>query len=193
MSLLVKTAGKTKYIPLYIDNFDYAEQYLNFPYQTGGKPSKSLERKLQREKEKMDRILRSWSNPKNIETHFVWPVHGRISTEFGLRRYINDDYVGQHRGLDIAAPQNTAVKAVASGKVIEIGKYVLLGNAIVLDHGQGLITVYGHLRKITVKNGQNVKQGQVIGKVGRTGRATGPHLHFGVRLNYTPVDPLLFL
>ena len=97
-----------------------------------------------------------------------------------------------HSGIDIAVPKNTPIKAPANGLVVLTGNYFFMGNAVLINHGQGLITVYCHLNRILVKPYQKVKQGQIIGYVGQTGRATGPHLHWGVRLNDTPVNPKLF-
>lgn len=98
-----------------------------------------------------------------------------------------------HRGLDIAIPAGAPVRAPAPGQVVEIGHFFFNDNAVFLEHGQGLVTVYCHLERIDVEVNQQVRRGEVIGTVGRTGRVTGAHLHWRVSLNRTMVDTLLFL
>lgn len=118
---------------------------------------------------------------------------GRLSSPFGLRRFFNGQERNPHSGLDFAVPHGTPVKAPADGIVTIVDDYFFNGKTIFLDHGQGLVTMYCHLSAADVQVGQTVKRGQVIGKVGATGRATGPHLHWNVSLNGHRVDPAIFI
>lgn len=123
----------------------------------------------------------------------IWPVRGQITEGFGQRL---DPFSGEgafHSGLDICTPIGTRVEAAGDGIVLEAGLESGYGNAIVLDHGFRLTTKYGHLSKIFVVVGQEVKRGQVIGAVGMTGRTTGPHLHYEVLVDDTPVNPMKYL
>ena len=125
---------------------------------------------------------------------FVWPVTGRISTLFGSQRiYANGEAGSYHSGVDIARPSGTPVAAPADGVVILAADhpFTLEGNLLMIDHGMGLNTAFLHLSRIDVKVGDHVRQGQIVGAVGATGRATGPHLHWSLRWGDAKLDPLL--
>jgi murein DD-endopeptidase MepM/ murein hydrolase activator NlpD len=123
----------------------------------------------------------------------LWPVEGKVTSSFGERE---DPFNGEgafHAGLDISAPSGTVVRATADGVVTSAQLMNGYGREVVLDHGHGLRTVYGHLSGMIVLAGQQVVRGQIIGYVGQTGRSTGPHLHYEVRINNTPVNPHKYL
>jgi murein DD-endopeptidase MepM/ murein hydrolase activator NlpD len=123
----------------------------------------------------------------------IWPVRGRITEGFGQRL---DPFSGEgvfHSGVDICVPYGTRVESAGDGIVLEAAWDSGYGNAIMVDHGYGMTTKYGHLSKIFVVVGQEVKRGQVIGALGMTGRTTGPHLHYEVIVNDTPVNPMKYL
>ncbi len=119
--------------------------------------------------------------------HFIWPVNGPITSPFGMR------WGTLHPGIDIGVSSGTPVHAAAAGKVVWCGWESGYGNLVVIDHGGGYATAYGHNTRVAVSCGENVAQGQVIAYSGCTGFCTGPHVHFEVRVNGTPVDPLGYL
>jgi murein DD-endopeptidase MepM/ murein hydrolase activator NlpD len=117
------------------------------------------------------------------------PVSGRYTSVYGKSRYFNGEFRGRHGGVDIKASIGTPVKAAASGKVVLVGNFWFAGNCIYIDHGAGLISFYGHMSKISKIKGENVQRGDVIGLSGKSGRVTGPHLHFSVSWRGEFFDP----
>lgn len=134
------------------------------------------------------------------EGDFILPVSGRITGAYGERRLYKKisggsslSWRGIHSGIDIRQKKGQPVFASNSGRVIIAKRFVSEGNAIVIDHGQGVLTFYCHLDKINVKKDDFVKKGEIIGNVGSTGLSTAPHLHFGLYIHSVPVNPLLWI
>ncbi len=149
--------------------------------------------RYEREREHLDDVLRTFTDSPPATLAMLQPAAGQRLSTFGLRRYFNRQARNPHAGMDIAAPAGTPVIAANAGRVIDTGDYFFLGRTIVLDHGQGLLSLYAHLEASDTSVAQPVSAGSLIGKVGATGRVTGPHLHFSVYLNAVAVDPAIFL
>lgn len=171
----------------------YREQHLKIKKKRHVTPSNKDLLRIKKEKKKILKLLAKWNEQSFLAGGFLLPVKGRLSSPFGLRRFFNGEPRSPHKGIDIAAPEGTLMRSPAAGIVLGTGNYFFNGNTVLVDHGQGLVTMYCHMQKFKVKPGQKLKQGGIIGTVGKTGRATGPHVHWAVFLNQTAVDPTLFL
>jgi murein DD-endopeptidase MepM/ murein hydrolase activator NlpD len=170
----------------------YATQQLKVPPNQVNLSAED-EARVARESEKVRGAVETFTPDPPATLRLVQPVPGRRSSSFGLRRVFNGEARRPHSGMDIAAPTGTPVKVPLPGRVIDVGSYFFNGNNVIIDHGQGLMTMYCHLSKTRVAVGQELKTGEILGDVGATGRVTGPHLHWGVALNGAWVDPALFL
>ncbi len=177
-----------------VKNKAYKEQYLTVKKKHANPPEAQIKR-IQKESRLSHQAFNQFSdiNQGSRYKHFIWPTQGPISSPFGLKRFFNQQARRPHSGIDIAAPRGAEIVAPLDGEIILTGDFFFNGNSIFIDHGQGLITMYCHMDKLESKQGQKVKAGDLIGKVGSTGRATGPHLHWTVSLNNTRIEPLLFL
>lgn len=190
--LIVKSNPKTLTVTFDVKPKKYKAQYITLKNKRKVNPYKDDLKRIKREKKEIVASLRHWSETNALNTDFMLPVTGRLSSPFGLRRFFNKQPRKPHSGIDIAAPAGTPILSPADGTILTTGNYFFNGNTVFIDHGQGLITMYCHMSKINVKPGQKVKKGEQIGAVGKTGRVTGPHLHWGISLNDARVDPGLF-
>ena len=127
------------------------------------------------------------------DLRFTIPANGIITGRFGTKRFYNEKVGKPHNGLDIGAEKGTKIMAPSGGKIILTGHYYYNGKFILLDHGMGLKSIFIHLDEVLVKKGQLVSKGEIIGKIGNTGKSSGPHLHWSLMLNKTYVDPEYFL
>jgi len=152
-------------------------------------PPKNVMERIQREAELTKAVYNIYSPEWEAEGKFIVPVQGQIFPNFGERRFFNNKPRSQHSGVDIASPMGMPVKASNSGRVVLANHLYFAGNTVIIDHGLGVFSVYCHFSEITVKMGQKVEKGDIIGKIGSTGRVTGPHLHWSVRIRGSRVDP----
>ncbi len=125
---------------------------------------------------------------QGVQVHFIWPVNGVVTSKFGRRG------TRMHDGIDIGAKEGTPVRAAAAGEVVYADSRLSgYGKLIIIRHNRNIFTAYGHNQRMLVKRGGHVRRGEIIGRVGHTGHATGPHLHFEIRHGSTPVNPLFYL
>lgn len=167
---------------------EYEVQQLTLPKHMVELSAKD-EARAERDQRKMAAI---WPNETNRSWtgDFVNPLEGEIITPFGVRRIINNIPKSPHTGVDVKGKKGDKIIAPNDAVVALVDKQFFAGNALVLNHGQGIYTMFFHLSKVLVKPGQSIKKGDVVALVGATGRATGPHLHWGVRVQGARVDPL---
>lgn len=171
----------------------YREQHITVENRDYVHPEPAQLERIGREGTIIDAALVNWRDEHVEDVGLVSPVDGPRSSSFGLRRFFNGEPRSPHKGMDIAANKGTPVAAAAAGVVTATGDYFFNGRTVIVDHGQGLVTMYCHLDRIDVEEGQRLAAGAPLGAVGATGRVTGAHLHFGTYLNGTAVDPALLL
>jgi murein DD-endopeptidase MepM/ murein hydrolase activator NlpD len=188
----VQASGSESTISFDVTAHAYREQHLTVSRSYVDLTEDQLAR-VGRERKIIDGALANWREIDVTDVSLIQPVAGRRSSSFGLRRFFNDQPRSPHKGMDIAADKGTPVVAPGDGIVTATGNFYFNGNTVFVDHGQGFVTMYCHLDAIDVEAGQTLKTGTQLGRVGATGRVTGPHLHFGTYLNGTAVDPALLL
>ena len=191
--LRVSKAGKTTTQAFRVKPKKYPEQHITLQDTGKVELSSENEKRAVREIATIKELKRNWSENDSTDLDFIIPAEGRLSGNFGLRRFFNGKPRSPHAGLDVAVARGTPIKASAPGKVLAVDDYFFNGKTVFLDHGNGLITMYCHLDQSEVKTGDIVSKGQPIALSGQSGRATGPHLHWSVILNGAMIDPALFI
>lgn len=190
--LQVVSGGQSSDLPIKIKSKKYPKERIWIKQAEKVKPDPILTAKIEEEQKELEGIFSSWHDYPLKSFYLQRPSKGRITSGFGKQRLLNGEVQTRHKGIDIAGKRGTPIIAARAGNVLLAKKYVLTGNTVVIDHGLGFKTIYCHLDKIEVKPGDFVDQKVRIGTIGSTGRATGPHLHFGVSLNNVRVSPNLF-
>ena len=185
--------GREETVAFQVQEKSYREQHLTITNNRQVNPNAEDMQRITRERVEMDTAFSTWTDDLAPVFQMSSPVEGIRSSSFGLKRFFNGQARSPHSGMDIAADEGTPIYAPAPGVIRATGNYFFNGNTIILDHGHGLISLYCHMNTIDVEIGSTVEAGEQIGRVGQTGRVTGPHLHWSINLNNTRVDPALFL
>jgi len=178
--------------PVEVSATTYKSEVLRVP-ERFVKPTPEMQKRIEEERELKQRVFSQITQAAEWSGSFIAPVDTQVSEPFGTQRVFNGVVKSVHQGLDFHAHPGTPVLAANSGQVVLAGDLFYEGKCVVIDHGQGLFTLYMHLSEIQAKEGLQVKRGQVIGLSGATGRATGPHLHMAVRWEGVYLDPARLL
>lgn len=180
-------------LPFIVGFKKYPEQHITLKNKSQVNPDPAQLKRIEGELAVQLKAYRSFSPNTPSNLLLDKPVNGPLSSKFGVRRFFNGEERNPHSGLDFAVGAGTPIKTPAAGKVILTGNYFFNGNTVFVDHGQGFISMFCHMSKIDVSVGQQLARGAVVGKVGSTGRATGPHMHWNISLNDARVDPAIFI
>jgi len=180
-------------VPFAIRPKHYPEQRVTLKDQRKVTPNAEDEARIAKEQVLMAPAWKAWPEALVPSLSFRQPTPGALTASFGMRRVFNGVPRSPHSGLDIRSPQGQAVRAPAPGQVVLTGDFFYSGNAVFIAHGEGVVSLLCHLSKVSVKEGQVLQAGDVVGEVGSTGRASGPHLHWSLSLNNVRVDPRIFL
>jgi len=190
---VVEASGEARSVHFPVVGKRYPEQRITLKDTRKVDLSASDLARVEGEMKTIQALKQHWRATPETDTDFVLPAEGRLTGRFGVRRYFNGEARSPHAGFDIAVPTGSPVKANARGTVLAIGDFFFNGKTVLVDHGNGLLSMYCHLDRIDVAPGDPVEKNQVVARSGMTGRATGPHLHWSVILNGAMVDPWLFV
>jgi murein DD-endopeptidase MepM/ murein hydrolase activator NlpD len=177
---------------LKVEKVDFGTEELSLPSHLVDLKAKDLER-VKKEAKQLQTLFESFREERLWRGAFVRPVEGEISGAFGLNRIINGKQGSPHTGVDLKAEEGIPILATNSGMVVLVDELFFTGKSVILDHGWGLYSMYFHLSEVSVKKGDRVDTGAMLGRVGSTGRSTGSHLHWGIKLNGARVDPFSLL
>ena len=191
--LELREASASDTLPFRVESKSYPEQRISLKTQEHVNPSPEQLARYEREAAEQNAVYRRFTPGAKEWPVFSLPGRGPFSSPFGLKRFFNGEPRNPHAGLDIALPEGAPALAPADAVVAGTGDYFFNGRTVMLDHGNGIISMLCHLSKISVVPGQTLKRGEHIGLVGQTGRATGPHLHWTVSINNARIDPLLLV
>ncbi|MCD6061542.1 MAG: peptidase family protein [Moraxellaceae bacterium] len=189
-----RTGESLDVVAFAIQDKKYPEQHITLPADSKHvSPGAEELARYGREAAEQQAVYRIFSEGGKPWPDFIMPTPGEANASFGRKRFFNGEARAPHLGMDIAAPEGQVIVAPAEGVVAQTGDYFFNGRTVMIDHGQGLVSMLCHMQEIRVKAGDKLKQGDIVGLVGKTGRATGPHLHWTVSLNDARIDPLLVL
>lgn len=180
-------------ITLKVKDGNYAKEQIQVSTTKVNPTSKAVKDRISKEYNEAMRVYGSVHKENYINSAFILPMNSKITSDFGKARVYNDSLKGYHSGTDYRADIGTPIIASNDGVVALVKERFYSGGTVLIDHGQGIYTCYFHMSKFDVKKGQKVKKAQVLGLSGASGRVTGPHLHFAVRINKVQVDPLQFI
>lgn len=182
----------TKVSTLRVEKVSFGIQRLTLPPSKVDLDAETLQR-VRREAKRVKTLLKSYRDERLWKGAFVRPVGGDVTSGFGLRRILNGQERSPHTGVDLRAPEGTPIRATNRGVVVLVDELFFSGIMVVLDHGWGMFSMYSHLSEALVHQGDRVSKGEILGLAGSTGRVTGPHLDWRIRLNGVRVDPLSLL
>ena len=192
-SISVTNAGVAQAIPFTVLNKRYPVQHVTLKDNAMVEPPPEVIARIETESAHLRTVRSTWREDEATNASFTLPAKGRLSGRFGGSRVLNGKPRAPHAGLDVAIGTGTPVLAPGDGVVLDTGNYYFCGNAMFVDHGNGLISLFCHLSGYVATVGDSVRKGQVVARSGATGRASGPHLHWSVYLNGVSVEPELFV
>lgn len=185
--------GETQSVAFAVTEKRYPVQHVTLKDNAMVEPPPEVIARIETESTHLQTVRSNWRETATTNASFLLPAKGRLSGRFGGSRVLNGKPRAPHAGLDVAIGTGTSVLAPSDGVVLDIGNYYFCGNAMFIDHGNGLISMFCHLSAYVSRVGDSVRKGQAVARSGATGRASGPHLHWSVYLNGVSVEPELFV